>query len=413
MKHAFRMRDFMCCMVLLSLTPWNLIRWRRMARRLFSTRISKSVVDLIGSAETSRIVIVSFGIRAIIAPLLVGSPWDSVQLLATPLFAGPRYFRQGKLSLVSRAFSAADIASATFITDSLDDKDLLDAAQAGLLIEPQGQMFRAADHLYLPLRYVASAKYSASYVLDQLLLVEMLITVISTTTTLRTFVINLLLIPLFSLSLICVYEIGYFENDAVGAKHEHSPALRDSVARFADYPIERSAWLWATALFCAGIVAAMTAGSLRLSQLPLAIVGWVSCLLLLRVLFFIYNRKSPRARIVIYPILQVLKFLPILMIFRPTPLGALLVLCQVTTMWVIYLLYRQSGNRHAIDKEAFRTALFIAGACFLLTSQPLSDAGGLFALAAIALWSLARLSKATILGWVRQSRMIGDAKGQL
>lgn len=400
----FRLRDFVCCMAIIVLCPWSIFLWRRRAPELFERHASKEIAARLADAGPDRVVVVSFGLSAIIKPLLKGSPWQDVRLIATSTLPAPQYFGRGKLPIVRKYFSEAEIAASTFLTDSLDDRDLLEASGDGILIEPQGETFRAFEHLYIPLRYTARAKYAASYVFDQVLFVECLLAVIATVTSFGSLLSKLSCMPFFTLSLMCIYEIGYFENDMVAASREDAPTLTKHSGRFRSYPMQPAAWIWAVAAAAIGAWLACSTGAMHTSQLPWAALIWLGSLILLRVVFYAYNRVRPAARIAVYPILQMFKYLPLFLLFPATPAGAVLAFCQATTMSLIYLVYRQTGQRHVIEKEQFRTGMFVVALCFMATASTTAALGGRFALGLLAAWCLVRLAKAPILGLVRSRR---------
>ena len=68
----------------------------------------------------------------------------------------------------------------------------------------------------------------SSYVFDQVLFVECLLAIIATVTSFSSLLSKLVCMPFFTLSLMCIYEIGYFENDMVAAAHEAAPTLTTS-----------------------------------------------------------------------------------------------------------------------------------------------------------------------------------------
>ena len=405
-----RLGDFACCTAIIILCPWSLLMWRRRATQLFRRYASEEITSRLSEVEVGRVVIVSFGLSAIIRPLLQGSVWQAVPLFATPSVPPLKWFKRGKLPLVRQHFSDADIAASTFLTDSLDDRDLLEASGRGLLIEPQGVRCRAVEHLYLPLRYTARAKYAFSYVVDQVLFVECLLAVIATTTSLGGLLSKLACMPFFTLSLICIYEIGYYENDMVAAAREDVPTLTKQAERFRSFPMQPAAWIWAVAAAAAGAWLACATGQMHVAFLPWAAFIWIGSLILLRVVFFAYNRVRPDGRVVLYPVLQMFKYLPLFLLFPATPAGAVLAFCQAATMSLIYLIYRKTGQRSLFDKEQFRTGLFALALCFMATANTLISLGGRFALGVLAAWCLVRLAKAPILGWMRGRRRAAHAE---
>jgi hypothetical protein len=400
----FRLRDFVCCMAIIILCPWSIFLWRRRAPQLFARHASPEIASRLSEVALPRVVIVSFGMKAIIEPLLKGSLWQDARLIATPSLPAPQYFGRGKLPLVRGYFSDEQIAASTFLTDSLDDRDLLEASGEGILIEPQGETCRAIEHLYMPLRYTARAKYASSYVVDQVLFVECLLAVIATVTSFGDLLSKLACMPFFTLSLMCIYEIGYFENDMEAAAREHAPTLTKQASRFRAFPMQPAAWIWAVAAAAVGAWLACATGALDVALLLRIGLIWLGSLILLRVVFFAYNRVRPAARIAIYPVLQMFKYLPLFLLFPATPAGALLAFCQAATMSLIYLIYRQTGHRRVFDKEQFRTVLFALALCFMATASTPAALGGRFALGLMAAWCFIRLVKAPVLGWVRARR---------
>lgn len=397
LTHWFRLRDYVCCIAIVIFCPWSLVVWTRVAPKLFRRYESREVSGILQRFDLHSTVIISFGMDFIIKRLLRGSVWEGARLLATPLAVTPSYFSRGKLPLALSVFGQDMIASSTFVSDSLDDGDLLQAARSGLLIEPQGETFRAAEHLYIPLRYTASAKYSRSYVFDQIIFVDLLISMISTAASLRSLWAEFLFVPLLTLSIMCIYEIGYYENDMVAAGNEKAPTLTAQVARFQSFPLQPAAWVWAAATGVLGISLAAYIGDLHRLGWFASVVTWAAVLCLLRVVFFYYNGPSLSVRLYLYPVLQTFKYLPIFLVLRPTGLGVILVVCQVATMWVTYATYRFGGNHKAVKRETFRTVLLLLGLCLAAAGGLLSDAGEWFAGSAMAVWSLARLSKAPLL----------------
>lgn len=400
----FRLRDYACCLCLILLMPWNLLIWRRVAPGLFARLESRMVAERLRRAGAGRVVIVSFGMAFVIRAMLRGSAWQDCRLIATPLLPALGRFRAGKLHLVEGHFSATEIAHADFITDSRDDADLLQAAGRGELIAPQGPAISARERLYLPLRYTAAAKYTRSYVLDQILLVDILLVALSISVTPGELLAALGFVPFLTISLMGVYEIGYYENDMVAARREAAPTLKPAAARYRDFPIEPDAWLWSLATGALGLAGAHWAGMLGSIGLAGGALGWVAMLLVLRAVFYVYNRRPPGSRILLYPVLNAIKFGPIFFLMEPTKFGVVLAFSQVAMMWVIYITYRYGGSHNEIRKDNLRFMLFGIGAALLASSAPFASLGGLFQLGAILAWLTLRLCKAPALALLRGRR---------
>ena len=400
----FRLRDFCCCLLISVLLPWNLAAWRRGAPSTFLRLRNREVEDELAGIDTARIVIVTFGMDFIVRALLRGSRWERCRLVATPGRPAPSHFKLGKLALLARQFSSADIRQSTVITDSLDDADVLRAARRGVLIEPQGTDFQAKQALYVPLRYTTVVKYPRSYVLDQILLVEIALLVVAFSSSFASLLSAVLFVPLFTISRMCVYEVGYFENDMFAAGREKAPTLSENVERFRSYPIEPAAWIWAIVTGALGVIVAQKAGAALRLDVASSIVVWTATLFLLRLTFFCYNRLQPKMRVLIYPLLQAFKYVPIFLLVPPTAVGVILILAQVVTMATIYLVYRFYGDHQRIRRETLRTILFAVSAPVILGVFPVTGVEHGFTLVLALIWSAARVAKPLVMDALRGSK---------
>ncbi|WP_432503630.1 hypothetical protein [Kineococcus arenarius] len=409
-RRGYRVRDYLCVVLIVVLTPWNVPLWRRAAPALFERYRATGVSAFFADVDRSRLTIISFGMAFVIRGLLRGSEHESTALLATPLLPRPSWFTGGKTTTAVGGVGEGGVARAVFVSDSLDDADLLEVCRSGLLIRPQGPPMSARERLYLPLRYTAQVKYSRWYTLDQFLLVDALVIAIAVTRDVTSLVHFAVIVPLLLLSVMSVYEIGYFENDMHAAKFEERPVLDPSVSRYRDYPIRVQAWIWSAASAAAGLGAAVLLGELDADELLRAGTSWALLLVVLRAVFYLYNRMKTGARVFVYPVLQVLKYGAVFLVFVPTALGVALVMGQITAMWATYVVYRLGGRKGALDRDLFAVAAFLVGAGLLgmasvTHGRVLEDDGrGLenpVPLVAALLWSLARAGKAPVMRAVR------------
>lgn len=398
-RHWVRCRDYWRCLAIAVLMPWNLWRWARAAPGEFATRESAAVRRTLVRAEArgARVVIASFGMGFVIRALLRDSRWRSAQIVATPTLLRPAYFQHGKLHHMVDALGAEVTADCVFITDSADDQDVLDHVRDGRIIEPQGRPFDASSRLYLPFRYTARAKYSRGYVFDQTLFVDLAILVIAYAKDLPSLMAAAAAMPFFVVSFSAVYEIGLYENDRAGARREARPSLKSNVGDFDDYPISLGGWVWGFASGALGVAVADALHLLEPATAAAALAKWVAILVSVRLLFFVYNRLRVGERTVLYPLLQVSKFLGPFLILAPLPVGGLLALSQVLTMSAVYLVYRSGGAPDRINKDGLRWILLlvfgllleVAGLLDLATASPLACS---LALA----WATLRLAKASL-----------------
>lgn len=374
-KHWFRFRDYAAVVAVTLLMPWNLARWRRNAPALFAARGTHELAQALKVVPAERTVIVSFGFDMLIGPLVKGTHWESCRRACVPFRLHPSIIgvlRHGKARLVGGLFPPRTIATAALVTDSEDDRDLLDKVRVPLLVAPVGEKSAAEESFYLPTRYTALAKYNPHYVRRQTLFIELPLLLLATLPLGGAPWLWLGAVLALFVSMLAVYEIGYFENDQVAAARETNPTLTPMAARFRDFPLARHAWCWAITL---GLIGALLA-SLRLAggafdpSLFIVMAGlWLAALLVVRGLFSAYNGLPEGRRIFIYPLLQAAKLLAPLLLIPGLALGTALLLAQTVAMWMTYAVYRSGGDKAKVPRETVRfVAFLVLGAGTLLAS---------------------------------------------
>ena len=407
-----RFRDYVLVMLTILLSPWNLWRWRRDAPTLFAAYTTHPLARALADQPTDRTVIVSFGFEVVIRPLLRDSPWHACSLVSTPVLAGKLWFANGKTVLVRHAGFDREIASAAFITDSEADADLLAAVEDGSLIERTGPLIDAGDVLYFPLRYAARAKFSPEYVREQALFVDLAVVLLATATALAP--AALLAVPVLFLSLMCVYEIGYFENDMKASRLEETPKVTPAMERFRNLRLSYYAWWWAGVLGLAGCALAwwsLSGAGASLHELAWLLLFWGVALMCSRWLFWLYNRQPAAVRPRLYLGLQFAKYLPIPLLFGLALPGMILVLAQGFAMWARYLAYRVGGDAAMFRIEEVRLIVLVSVSGGIVVTL---GAGVLHLpwLGAIVAWSVWRVVGKRCAGVLRAFRPTQRAKGE-
>ncbi|WAC28631.1 hypothetical protein [Ancylobacter sp. SL191] len=405
-KHWFRFRDYAAVVAVTLLMPWNLARWRRNAPALFAARGAHELAQALKVVPAERTVIVSFGFDMLIGPLVKGTHWESCRRACVPFQLHPRVLktlRHGKARLIGGLFPPRVVATAALVTDSEDDRDLLDQVKIPLLVEPVGEKSAAEESFYLPMRYTALAKYNAYYVRKQTLFVELPLLLLATLPLAGAPWLWLGAALALFVSMLAVYEIGYFENDQVAAAREANPTLTPMAARFRDFPLARHAWSWAIALGLVGALLASlraTGGTLDTGVFALFAGLWLAALLAVRGLFYGYNRLPEPRRILLYPLLQSAKLLAPLLLLPGLALGAALLLAQTVAMWMTYAVYRAGGDKEKVPRNTVRAVSFIVLAAGTLLASP---AGTLHTEAVAGGLILAWLLRERWMGLVRRS----------
>ena len=141
-KNSFRLRDYCFCRALFFLSRRNLVRWRELGPALFSQHRNSELETALARLPDAKIAIITFGMEAIVRPMLRGSPWEKVELFATPATVPLSYFSGGKREIARQAFGEAALSKAMLITDSEDDRDLLAVVGFPVLIESFGDAAR-------------------------------------------------------------------------------------------------------------------------------------------------------------------------------------------------------------------------------------------------------------------------------
>ncbi|MBS9475984.1 HAD family hydrolase [Ancylobacter radicis] len=380
--HWFRFRDYAAVVAVTLLMPWNLVRWRRNAPALFATRGTHELAEALKVVPAERTVIVSFGFDMLIEPLLKGSHWESCRRACVPFRLHPSLFgllRQGKARLVDGLFPPRVIATAALVTDSEDDRDLLDRVKIPLLVEPVGEKSAAEESLYLPMRYTTLAKYPASHVMRQIFTVELPILALATLPFSGSPWLWLGALLALYVSMLAVYEIGYYENDQSAATREEKPTLTPQAGRFRHFPLARHAWSWAVPLGLVGSLLAslhVTGDVFDPIRFGWLATFWLVTLLGTRLAFYVYNRLPERRRIFVYPLLQAAKLFPFLFVLPSLLVGAALLLAQSVAMWMTYAVYRSGGNKLLVAQGPIRGVAFAmcVAAIFAVSPNAMSSA---------------------------------------
>jgi hypothetical protein len=256
--------------------------------------------------------------------------------------------------------------------------------------------------MYFPLRYTAAAKYPKLWFFDQLVLVDILMPVAATSYDARSLLLHLACIPFFVVSFMCIYEIGYFENDMKAARSEASPVLRNDVERFRDYGIEPYAWIFAGFFGAAGLGLFRYTELFANASILRYTTTWAAILIMVRVVFYNYNNRGVRERPMIYFVLQLLKYGSVLLVFRPTIFGVVITIAQIISISVVYWVYRAGGDQKSLNREVIRIALALGIGSLLGLSGARTGTDSLMAAVFAGTWLLARLGKPGIMLYLRR-----------
>lgn len=369
-KSDFIYRDHFRVLIATLLFPWVVLVWKCRAASIGARFKNETLINILKTHANQRIVLASNGYSFIIRPLLESFPMSFSAVLGAKFLKGYLVRKQGKLSLIKKAEGADILRRSIFITDSLDDKPVLDEAQYPVLIEwPRDKRFTALRDVYFPFVYTEKAKWPGcrpvlnNFFLDDvpaLLLAVTFVNGFSVSSVAATF--------LFFTAFICVYELGYRENDFLAAAKEGKPNLSQNVEEYRSYPMGGQAWIWSIALSIAGLAflnfEEFKAGeqifkeSLIYEELKTLLI-WLGFLVLVRTVFWAHNSIKVNWRIFSHGWLQFMRMFGYVLVMPTNSIGASFLGAIALSRWMIYSIYRQNGDKSHFPDKFIRLIIFV------------------------------------------------------
>lgn len=135
-KRWWRMhlRDWMRVGIVVLVRPGVLRAWARAAAAEIAPGHANAPLVALAGAPERRVVVISYGFRPVLRPLLAGLGLPGVTLVAAPLWTGAAWRLRGKRAQAEAALGAEMVAAAVMVTDSEDDADILAAVAAGYVV---------------------------------------------------------------------------------------------------------------------------------------------------------------------------------------------------------------------------------------------------------------------------------------
>lgn len=352
LKYQSRLRksiekDHLRILVIILLTPWNLFLWNSFCKKNINKYWNEGLYNTIVQSGKEKLII-SLGFDILIKTILkikFGSQ-SKLEVFASKLFDFSKNIR--KVGKVETIRSRIRLKNSYAITDSIEDKDLLINAHSGILHNWEEPRFEKQLG-YFPFRYLRKGKYLnkgyfKKYILQQELIVWLFLFAYNIN-----FVLPALLL-FFSFQLI--YEIGYYENDFIGAKNETNPRLLETHIDFSKYNIGFNAWFFSLLIMFTALYLFNSSDLIQNS------IIWLIVLLLLRITFHFYNRSIPSKRKELYFILQFFKNFSGIVILIPNIVGLMLAISNMLQHYIRYIIYRTDGNYDAFDNFLARIVFF-------------------------------------------------------
>jgi hypothetical protein len=392
-------RDVWRVSTILLLMPWTLLLWRRRTHAL-AAEVNAPLRDVIADAE-DRTVIATLGFGPVVRPLIARFGLDRARVVAMrPFRLDDR--RRGKLALVREAIGPAALGRALVVTDSPDDRALLEAVRVPLLVRwPGARWLPALRRVYIPGQYLSRVKRpGAQYVRRMILPEDFAFWVLSSVFIAPNPVTHVIGLTLLLLSLWTIYERGYVDNDRAAARYEADPRL---TAEFHGHDVATprvTPWVWAAASGVAGLCALAWPAW----PTPGAIATWGGVLVGLALLYAVYNSVDKPTRIWLFTPLHLIRVAAFAAIVPVTLAGAAALFANVAARWLPYFHYRTAGDATwRIPIKLLRLNFFVFAVI------PLFAAGGAtvadLSLAALLAWNLVRARSELIAAMRSASRI--------
>lgn len=341
------------------LFPWTPLLWRRRGRILGAKHVNQRLIEGLTAARRGQVVVATFAARFIVEPILASLSIEVSHIVAGTFWRGDKIRLAGKAASVEAALGAERVAAACFITDSTDDHDSLAKVAVPILkLWPESIYRSASPRVYIPFGYTERIKRpGARHFLRQFLLNDLSLLILAIGLTQPGSIALYFALGLGLLSFFSIYELGYHENDVLGARNEANPKLSEAFDPAENYQLVPGAYIWALAT---GAVAVwLTAGN---ESTDLAVRGaiWVGFLASVRLTFALYNRVY-KARILLYPVLQLHKTFGFLILGAASLSGLLVLTAEVASRSFMYTIYRLDDGRVPWRNSAFlRLVLYLA-----------------------------------------------------
>ncbi len=396
----FVWRDVVRLFFVLVLTPWTAWSFTRRAPAIFAAHLNRRLDNALSAAGPGEIIIVTFGVDFVVRALLRQSRYESVRVIAPSIWSMAGARRRGKTHMLRRKGFILTTDDVVITDSAVDDADMLAAAGYPLVRQWPDEINKSAlARAYVPLYYTAKVKRTPGFLVKQVFLEEMLVVLLMFAPVAGLFGLQALaaLAGLF-IAYMLVYEIGYAENDRIGATRETAPRLSDAYDTHKDYPLEPSAWIWAAAITAAAMALmpeATRADALArlglagfepglLMSIALLAAVWMAALIVARAAFWLFNHVQLAWRVFAYVPLHVTKYFSPVLLLPLHPAGAALGLAQIVRTWSMYAIRRAGGDEHRLSSQMVRLTFFaLAGAMMAMMGALSPHEWGLFALIAV------------------------------
>ena len=359
-------RDVWRVALIMVLMPWTLWRWRRRVLRRAADYSNQPLLAAMRARATAA-TIATVGFLPIVTPLVAAMGLPDARIIGSRVFSFADR-RRGKFHLLVDALGKDAVHAAMVVTDSLDDRELLDACAQPMRVNWPGARYQTAlSHVYLPTEYLARIKRPGErYFVRGVLQDDFAYWLLTSMALAAHPLYHSAGLLLLLISFWAVYERGYVDNDRVARDYEQSPKL--SPAFFND-PIATPAWLpwlWAAALATAGIIVLRLPGRPQLADF----YKWAALLVGTYAWFKLYNRMDKGSRVWMFSVLQLARTAAFIVLVPVSLIGTAALEAHLFSRWVPYYVYRYGGkNWPDMQPPLIRLTFFVVLALLIALVQ--------------------------------------------
>jgi len=389
---------------IIALFPWTFARWKRHVRGEALPLLNPGLAERIDASDP-RLVIATLGFVPIVRPLVAAMGFGGARLIACRIGFADR--RRGKYSLLVRALGEEPLSRALVITDSEQDRPLLDACARPFLLRWPGARYRRALHRpLLPFDYLTQVKRPGKGAAKAVFLEDFSVWILASFPFVLLSWTHFPALLLLFLSFWSIYEAGYADNDHIAATREKDPALTEEYHALATKGQEWRCWISGLLLGAGGVMLLSLGQPSRLS----AFLGlWIALLAALRLSYWLYNRASKKSRIVLYPLLQIFRAAAFAILIPMGLAGVAFAGALALSRWTSYFLYRHAREGGAaqwpdVPVRFLRFVMLSTLLCLLFVAGALQQPADLIA-AATGLVFHALLARRQIVEALRSFRL--------
>jgi hypothetical protein len=378
-KEKVNIRDWFFVVCTTLLMPWNIFLWKKKACDIALKHSNYQLVEELNKNKNNEIVVATLGFNFIVEPILNHIPVTHSRLISCRFWLGLEDRQKGKLAMLEESIDEQKIANSIVITDSLDDLSLLKkAAKPLFIVWDKARYNYPMGDIYFPMMYIHKVKrVGENYIFKSILLDDLPILLLSLSWLSSQVILHGLGLLFLLFSFWCIYEFGYYENDLVAEKYEKKPTLSETYHNSQVTINWWMAFIWSLLLGSIGIFALEASKKIEFFKINYLIshreeivtsylalfTTWVGFLLASRLCFWIYNYVNKQTRIWLYFVLQFTRYCGFLVVTKTNLVGISLLLVQVLSRSISYLVYRYAGgskeNWPDLQEKFLRWFLFI------------------------------------------------------